>query len=148
MNALQSLSASGVHAIRCSDVPCEKEAAGEAVADSKTSDTHHCTKAIGRSIQLLCLSMFIGGLACISKPILDIVIMADRNTLLPEFALVAKRLPLELSIPLQSFHFPKRAGRRADVGGCPARSVSPSTSVRTNHQVIARLSKRREQYQR
>jgi len=36
--------------------------------------------------------------------------MADRNTLLPEFALVAKRLPLELSIPPQSFHFPKRRG--------------------------------------
>jgi hypothetical protein len=49
MNALQSLSASGVHAIRCSDVPCEKERAGEAVVDSKASDTHNCAKSIGRS---------------------------------------------------------------------------------------------------
>jgi hypothetical protein len=49
MNALQSLSASGVHAIRCSGVPCEKEAAGEAVADSKASDTHNGAKGIGRS---------------------------------------------------------------------------------------------------
>jgi hypothetical protein len=65
MNALQSLSTSGMHAIRCSGVPCEKEAAGEAVADSKASDTHYCSKGIGRSIQLFCLSMFSGGLACI-----------------------------------------------------------------------------------
>jgi hypothetical protein len=64
-DALQSLSTSGMHAIRCSGVLCEKEAAGEAVADSKASDTHHCSKGIGRSIQLFCLSMFIGGLACI-----------------------------------------------------------------------------------
>ena len=49
MNALQSLSTSGVHAKRCSGIPCEKERAGEAVADSKASDTHHCAKGIGRS---------------------------------------------------------------------------------------------------
>jgi hypothetical protein len=49
MNALQSLNASGVHARRCSRVPCEKESAGEAVADSKANDTHNCTKAIGRN---------------------------------------------------------------------------------------------------
>ncbi len=40
MNALQSLSTSDVHAKRCSGVPCEKERAGEAVVDSKASDTH------------------------------------------------------------------------------------------------------------
>ena len=33
MNALQSLSTSGVHARRCSSVPCAKQGAGEAVAD-------------------------------------------------------------------------------------------------------------------
>ena len=49
MNALQSLSTSGVHAKRCSSVPCEKEGAGDAVADSKASDTHHCVKGISRS---------------------------------------------------------------------------------------------------
>src|SRR5713101_9227252 len=65
MNALQSLSTSGVHAMRCSGVPCEKEGAGEAVADSKASDTHHRAKGIGRSIQLFWLSMFIIGLASI-----------------------------------------------------------------------------------
>jgi hypothetical protein len=64
MNALQNMSTSGVHAMRCSGVPCEKEGAGEAVADSKASDTHHCAKGIGRSIQLFWLSMFIRGLAC------------------------------------------------------------------------------------
>jgi hypothetical protein len=59
MNALQSLSTWGVHAKRCSGVPCEKEGVGETVADSKASDTHHCAKEIGRSIQLFWLSMFI-----------------------------------------------------------------------------------------
>ena len=49
MNALQSLSTSGVHAKRCSSVPCEKEGAGEAVADSKASDTRHCVKGVSRS---------------------------------------------------------------------------------------------------
>jgi len=59
MNALQSLSASGVHAMRCAVVPCEKEGAGEIVADSKASDTHHRAKGIGRNLQLFWLSMFI-----------------------------------------------------------------------------------------
>jgi hypothetical protein len=60
MNALQSLSASGVHAMRSSTVPCEKERAGEAVADSKASDMHRCAKGVGRSsIHLFWLSMFI-----------------------------------------------------------------------------------------
>jgi hypothetical protein len=36
----------------------------------------------------------------------DNVIMADKNTLKPEFALVAKRQPLELSTPLNSFGYP------------------------------------------
>src|SRR6202022_362195 len=65
MNALQSLSTSGVHAKRCSSVPCEKEGAGETVADSKASDTHHRAKGIGRSIRLFLLSIFIIGLASI-----------------------------------------------------------------------------------
>lgn len=63
MNALQSLSTWGVHAKRCSGVPCEKEGAGDAVADSNASDTHHRAKGIGRSIQCFRLFMFIIGLA-------------------------------------------------------------------------------------
>jgi hypothetical protein len=47
MNALQSLSTSGVHAKRCSSVPCAKQGAGEAVVDSKVSDPHNCGKRIG-----------------------------------------------------------------------------------------------------
>jgi hypothetical protein len=47
MNARQSLSTSGVHAMRSSAVPCQKERAGEAVADSKTSDMHHCAEGVG-----------------------------------------------------------------------------------------------------
>ena len=57
MNALHSLIASGVHAICSSGVPCEKETAGEAVAESNASDTHHWTKGIDR--------MFMTGLTCI-----------------------------------------------------------------------------------
>ena len=41
MNALQSLSTSGVHAKRCSGVPCEKEGEGEVVAHSRASEAHH-----------------------------------------------------------------------------------------------------------
>jgi hypothetical protein len=95
MNALQSLSASGVHARRCSRVPCE-ERAGEAVADSKANDTHHCAKVTGRSVRSFLLFMFIIGLASIIEADTDIAIMADRNTLVPGFALVAKRQRLEL----------------------------------------------------
>jgi hypothetical protein len=87
MNALQSLNASGAHAMRCARVPCEQRA-GEAVADNKASDTHHCANGIGRGLHLLLLSMFIIELASIR------VIMTDRNTLLPEPVLVAKRQPL------------------------------------------------------
>jgi hypothetical protein len=41
MNALQSRNTSGVHAERCSAVPCEKEGATEAVAYNNASDTYH-----------------------------------------------------------------------------------------------------------
>jgi hypothetical protein len=47
MNALQSLNTWGVHAARCSGVPCAKEGAGETVADSKASDAHNRAKDIG-----------------------------------------------------------------------------------------------------
>jgi hypothetical protein len=65
MNALQSLSTWGMHAKRCSGVPCEKEGVGKTVADSKASDTHNRAKDIGRSIQFFSLSTFIIGLASI-----------------------------------------------------------------------------------
>jgi len=80
MNALQSLSTSGVHAKRFSTLSCEKAGAGEAAADSKASDTRHRVKDVSRSsVHLFRLSMFIRGL------------MADLDTLLPKRALVAKR---------------------------------------------------------
>jgi hypothetical protein len=63
MNALQSLSTSGVHAKRCSSVPWEKEGAGEAVAHSKASDTRHRVEGFSRSsIHLFRRSTFIRGL--------------------------------------------------------------------------------------
>jgi hypothetical protein len=48
MNVLQSLKASGVHAKRCSGVPCE-ERAGVAVKDNRVADTHKRAKGSGRS---------------------------------------------------------------------------------------------------
>ena len=124
MNALQSLSTSGVHAKRCSSVPCEKEGAGEAVADSKASDTHHCAKRIGRSIHLFRLSMFIIGLASI--------IEADtrhRHHGGWEYTLAGVRACSETSA-FGAFD--------------PSTVLLPSTSGRTNHQVVARLSKHSE----
>jgi hypothetical protein len=60
MNALQSLKTWGVHAERCSRVPCEKEGAGKDVADSKASDTHHRAVVVRRSIiHLFWFSTFI-----------------------------------------------------------------------------------------
>jgi hypothetical protein len=125
MNALQSLSTWGVHAKRCSGVPCEKEGAGESVADSKASDAHHRAKDIGRSIEFFPLSMFIIALASIIKADTDIVIIADRNTLAPEFALVAKRQPLELSTPLQP-RFGLLRHRHRDAQTAKASHVCPS----------------------
>jgi hypothetical protein len=62
MNALQSLSTSGVHARRCSSVPCEKQGAGKTVADSNATNTRHCAKDVSRSsIRLFRHSTFIGG---------------------------------------------------------------------------------------
>jgi hypothetical protein len=60
MNALQSLSTSGVQARRWSSVPCEKEGVGEAVTDSKKSDKRHRLKCVSRSdIHLFRFSAFI-----------------------------------------------------------------------------------------
>ena len=64
MNALQSLSTSGVQARRWSSVPCEKEGVGEAVTDSKKSDKRHRLKCVSRSdIHLFRFSAFIKGSA-------------------------------------------------------------------------------------
>jgi hypothetical protein len=49
MNVPQSLNTSGVHARRCSGVPCAKQGADEAVADRRASDTRHCVKGVRRS---------------------------------------------------------------------------------------------------
>jgi hypothetical protein len=46
MNALQSLNTSGVHAMRCSGVPCE-EKAGVAIADGNAANIHNCAKSAG-----------------------------------------------------------------------------------------------------
>jgi len=62
MNALQSRSTSGVQAMRCSCVPCEKEGARGAVAASKASDTRRCIEGVSRNrIRLFPRCMFIRG---------------------------------------------------------------------------------------
>jgi hypothetical protein len=146
MNALQSLSASGVHAERCASVPCEKEGVGETVADNRTSNTHHCAKGIGRSIQLTWLSMFIIGLSYPqSESTLDIVVWQNRNTLVPEFVLVAKRQRLELSIPSAVLLFQADMRGPSSIGfaniGCAQTSksshVCPSGRNNTNANVPA-----------
>jgi hypothetical protein len=50
MNALQSLGTSGVHAMRCSSVPCEKEGAGNTVADGRAGKMHHGAEQVSRGI--------------------------------------------------------------------------------------------------
>jgi hypothetical protein len=69
--------------------------------------------------------------------------MADKNTLLPELALVAKRQPLELSTLLHSFGYPL-----AGYAKPPGSACFVITSGRTNHQVDACLSKRWQRDQR
>jgi len=60
MNELQSLNTSGVHAWRCSDVPCEDERAGQAVASSKHRDVHDRAKNLDRrGVHLFWLFVFI-----------------------------------------------------------------------------------------
>jgi hypothetical protein len=134
MNALQSLITWGVHATRCSGVPCAKEGTGETVAVSKASDTHNRAKGVGRSIQLFWFSMFIIGLASIIETDSDIVIMADRSTLVPKFALVAKRQPLELPTLLQAgsglFRHRHRNAQTTKVSHvCPSVGSDASTNV-------------------
>jgi hypothetical protein len=130
MNALQSRSTSGVHAVRCARVPCEKEGVGETVADNRASDTHHRVKVIGRSIRLSF------GFPCSSHPqsesTLDIVIMADRNTLVPQFVLVAKRQRLELSTPLQCFRVASGGQARVAVRSV-SRNIGCARTTKSSH---------------
>jgi hypothetical protein len=90
MSALQSLSTSGVHAKRCSSVPCAKQRAGEAVVSSIAPNAHRgAESADRRRFLLFWSSMFIGEPAMHSRCILDLI-TADIDTHLPELALVAK----------------------------------------------------------
>ena len=142
MNALQSLSTSGVHARRCSNVPCEREGTGEIVTDSKASGTHHCANDISRdTIHLFRPSTFIKDVPSCSESILHII-MADTDTRLPGRVLVARGRHLELSTPPEFFRASTRAADCADQRRRPVSPVSPRRRVRSNHQVIASLSKR------
>jgi hypothetical protein len=60
MNALQSLNTSGVHAWRCSGVPCENEGAGQAAANSRHRDTRDRADHLRRrGVHLFWLLVFI-----------------------------------------------------------------------------------------
>ena len=75
MNALQSLKTSGVHAKRCSSVPCEKEGAGQAIADSNASDTRHFSKAPTEAESIY--SEFLGSSEHLRSVLKSILIGAD-----------------------------------------------------------------------
>jgi hypothetical protein len=60
MNSLHSLNTSGVHARRCSGVPCGNEGVGQAVASSTQEDTHHRAKDLAcRGVRPRWLFIFI-----------------------------------------------------------------------------------------
>jgi hypothetical protein len=91
MNALQSLSASGVHAKRCSGVPCAKQRAGEVVASSIATNTRHGAKGVDRNgTASFWLPMFIGGLAMHNRSQLGPII-SDIDTPFPEPVIVPKQ---------------------------------------------------------
>jgi hypothetical protein len=91
MNELQSLNTSGVHAWRCSDVPCGDERAGQAVASSKHRDIHDRTKGLDcRGVDLFWPFVFIRSLAWLIEADTG-PHHADIDTLSLERALVAKR---------------------------------------------------------
>lgn len=75
------------------------------VAVSKDSDAHR-TDDNALNIRLFLLFIFIMGLASTIEAHTQHSHLPDRNTLLPQFALVAKRQPLELSTPLEPFLCP------------------------------------------
>lgn len=143
-NALQSLSASGVHAMRCASVPCEKEGAGETIAGSKASDTHHSAKGIGRSIELSWFSMFIIGPVSMTEA--DV---RRRHHGRQEYTRAGVRDCSEASAfgafdPATFLRLP--FGRIC--GKPPGSTWFVITSAHTNDQVDARLSKRWQRHRR
>ena len=67
MNALQNRNTSGVHAARCSGVPCENEGADQAVASIRHRDTPRARDIDRRGIGLFELFVFIRNLAPINR---------------------------------------------------------------------------------
>jgi hypothetical protein len=138
MNSLQSLSTSGVHAMRCSSVPCEKEGAGKTVADSRASKMSHGEQASRGIIHFFRLFTLIREPAIRNPESIFEIFMAETNTLLPKPVLVAKCRPLELSTPLRSFCSPfgpishrSDAHRHAAPGGTQFRIGHSFLAIRT-----------------
>jgi hypothetical protein len=125
MNALQSLSTAGVHARRCSGVPCEKDGAGDAVADSKPAPRATVLEASAEAASIY------SGFPRSSEDLPSVLIRVDTNTLLPEPVLVAKCQPLELSTPLQSLRFPKVGVRRIGQDARPSGPVDSASGAQT-----------------
>jgi hypothetical protein len=95
MNALQSLNASGVHAARCSGVPCENEGAGQAAASSRHRDIPRARYLDCPGVCLSGLFVFIKSLALIETDTRPR--QADIDTRRPERGLVVKHQHLYLS---------------------------------------------------
>ena len=135
INAPQSLSTSGVHAMRCSSVPCEKQGAGESVAESRASKMPHDAEQVSRSIiHFFSLFTLIRGPAIRNPESKIDIFMADTNTLLPKPVLVARRRSLELSTPLRSSCFPfGRISHRSDAHRHTLCRVVPSIQFRIGH---------------
>jgi hypothetical protein len=133
-----------VHAMRCSSVPCEKEGAGETVADSRASKMHHGAEQVSRSIILLFWLLR-------SSEDLPSVIEVDTRHLHAryKYTLAKARACSETSAfgafdPATFLLVPfGRICEAAQFG-----LFRHQHRVHTNHQAIARLSKRSDRQQR
>jgi hypothetical protein len=142
MNALQSLSTSGVHAKRCSSVPCEREGTGETVAGNKASGTHHCANDVSRgTIHLFQPSAFIKGPLPCSKSIFHII-GGYRYALAGGSACSQTSTFGGFDPARVPFAYQRGRRNRADTGCCPAGRCLRDIQCAKNHQVFARLSKR------
>jgi hypothetical protein len=141
MNALQSLNASGVHAARCSGVPCENEGAGQIVASSRHKDVPRARDLDHRGIRLSELFVFIRSLALINRG------RYPASSSRHRYALVRARACRKTSAFVA---FDPAAAHRDRERTCGVGNMEllgsgrfVSTASRTNCQVITRSSKRR-----
>jgi hypothetical protein len=146
MNALQSLKYVGRACQACSSVPCAKQGAGEAVAGSMATNTDHCAKGVDRTAAL-----------CFGFP----CSLEDPPCIIEAYSTSSSQISIHLCWscacretsefiafdPAVVPTLPKMGVRSVEQIREVAR-FSYQRRVRTNHQVVTHLSKRREQHQR